>query len=761
MDQLLGLPLGGLMNLVIGIVCLAVIIVLFKKLQSILHMLLHNASAERVALAEVLSQLTTQMERMVELQGETVSLLRESPARHGVASSRAPVYAPQDDELEEPIEVEAAQLHLDGSAAQALRRRQAQHETQGGTREPSHNDGGVHVAAAPAAAAVAATAVGLAAAPVLAADPMQDPDAFGESAFAEPESDTIPDLLDPVAGEVVAGEDVMDLADSLREAVPPTMGRQGPGSATASPAAPWFNQTMQADELEDLADFDALSPPPSVAVADDDVESPALQWDVDDAEAFSPAGLAQDEEEDLWDQAPEILGRTGTIPPSAFTPASFLQDDEDDLILFETPAESATAAQESFTDAPRLAPPTAQDLQFEAVETVETVETGPGQDEAPVLDFDSGDGVEELVFEMHDEVPPPAAQAVAEAGRQDIMSELLANEIPPDLPGSELDDMPADMFDELSDVAATTLAHDPAAEDDDLVLEFDTDASLLERASDEAIAAALDEDDLIFDMPEADEPATVLKQEVEEVEEVEEDALVFLDEEVSSLPTPPAPPVPPVPPATSAAGADVGPEMASALPELPELSGPALPGLPGLPGLDGEDGIDFEDAFDLDEEDALVFVDEAPRGEAPGNAVPGEDTLGEDVLLDFDLADELSEHEFSVLGRGAETEALDASASSSAVAELEELISFEPTIMPDPDRHAAVPTHDGHGPFSYEEQLERDIAALEDIISFEEESPDSPAPAPPATGARPAKPATPARPAPQARQGGNITDFLE
>lgn len=191
-------------------------------------------------------------------------------------------------------------------------------------------------------------------------------------------------------------------------------------------------------------------------------------------------------------------------------------------------------------------------------------------------------------------------------------------------------------------------------------------------------------------------------------------------------------------------------------PELFELSD-----LSGLADLEGEDGIDFEDAFDLDEEDALVFVDEAPRGEAPGNAVPGEDTLGEDVLLDFDLADELSEHEFSVPGLGAGSEALDASASSPAVADLEELISFEPTIMPDPDRHPAAPGDDGHGPFSYEEQLERDIAALEDIISFEEEGADSPAPvtpAPPATGARPA---TPARPAPQARQGGNITDFLE
>ncbi|AGW14899.1 hypothetical protein [Megalodesulfovibrio gigas] len=785
MDQLFGLPPGGLLSLVTGIACLAAIVVLFKQLQAMLRMLLHTASAERTALADVLGRLASHMEHLVQLQEETVTLLRQAPAGPGVASSRDAVHALGALAVEEPIEVEAAQLHLADSAAQALKRHQEQ-------------DALLDAAAAAGVGVLAAVAV----AQAPAADGPGDADRDGSVALDSLDSLDSPDSLDSLDEHDAFVEEPSPLPASVP--VPP--------HKKPALVAPWFSQTVHADELEPLADSGAEPVFESEADAEPDLVFEPVPFSssrgAEDAAALSSIFAGDDAEDDIWEQAPASLGKSGGKlggklgGKSGGSSGEADPDDEGLALVFEESAPDAPDApdatgelgepdastwaldeslendldaeaaisfdsDEAWED-PTLPPPSALELQFDDPRPAVTDSRGelddglldfeaelPDLPEAPERFEEPDDtrmwdepveplgpiGAElpdaALSFEVPEfEMSELERSPVPTAAQVDIMSELLSSDaatqeadaeadavLPPSSPAELLSEPSPEPFpgaspangllraEEEGDATETeirfeadalppvrgvgnagmaTLALEPDGDDGELVIDFETgDAPAMVAASGEDIAAALDDDDLIFEMPDAGEAATSATPAAAPAASstghaalTDEELVFMLDDEVSPVFS-----VDDAAPATTPAGGAVADADAIMFDGVFEVEA-------------GEDILQFVDDLTAEDEALVLFEADAPSPAAapaaPGRArrAAAQTHLEGDGLVGLDGSDAL--------------------------------VSFEPTIMPDLERRASG--------LAYEEQLERDIAALEDIISFDDEDTPQATPRPRATG---------------------------
>ncbi len=397
MDQFFGLPLWSLLIIVLGIVFLAAIYTLFKKLQGTTEELMRSASAERSALADVLSKMSTQLERIAQLQGETLATLQGKPV-----SSIAPSPRAEAEDIDESIELDTEQLDLDDNAAEALRRRQAEAELTGVPPAMSNT----------ASDAVLSAAVGLAAvtgaAAVLTAPDTEETEETGETRDTEDFQDT--NEIEAAPEEAPSPQLTLDLGEPVQpdeDSAPlePEEDAQPEDEESQRFDAPWFqhdaaDEADEADEAE-AADADAAADmSPAVdflpdAHEDDDPnllfdETPpadagsgdgGIVWE-DAEEAFGSSiedALPDEgsEEADIWDEAPASLG--GALA------AAHADDEYEDSQIFE----DTSVFEDAFPG---------------ALSEDETAEAA-GEDEDVPLD----DDVEDLFFGEE-----PAADAAAE-----------------------------------------------------------------------------------------------------------------------------------------------------------------------------------------------------------------------------------------------------------------------------------------------------------------------------------------------------------
>ncbi|GAB7082152.1 hypothetical protein JCM14635_38270 [Megalodesulfovibrio paquesii] len=461
MDQLIGLPPGGVLSIVIGIACLATVFLLYVKLQGLLTAVLHGSDTERNALADVLSRLASQMEQLVQLQRETVALLKELPAAPSVASSEDAVYEEQRDPADARIQLEAAQLALDDSAAKALRRRQ---QAEAASMEPA-------AGAALGAAAVLADSAARDAFADLSFEQVEQ-----DTASAAPQTEPAPELWDESAAVAPwflaataadeesggAAVDAPALSDSYAEPAQavPQAGSQAGSQAVSQPAA------AESATAESLWDDDAEGF--STRLGDEFAEQE------DEFDQMGPASPdVEILEDDIWEQAPESLGNTMTRS-AAGVPAGFPAEDE---LVFEEDAAADSMAFEDTTffseqfqlslesaareqDHPAGLPD--DDLQLDSALSDTPLAQDPGQAAAPEYD--------ELEHEFVDFVDDE------EAGEGDAshsaLDAALLEALPDDL-GAELamefDQAPDTLQDSLSeaieteDLAADLLAPEPDA----------------------------------------------------------------------------------------------------------------------------------------------------------------------------------------------------------------------------------------------------------------------------------------------------------